>query len=200
MTVQVGVIDIGNGGNLSNIQKAIDLSGGRSTIIESPDQLRSVDKLVIPGVGSFPEAIHSLHQRNLFEAIKDASSDKLVLGICLGMQLFAHLGFEFKKTKGFNFIYSEVKKMECSAPVPHMGFNSIKMVADSRLLKGLDGASFYFMHSFEMVAYTQVVALTRYSEHEFVSAVERGNIFGVQFHPEKSRDQGLQVFQNFLRL
>lgn len=116
------------------------------------------------------------------------------------MQILSKVGFEYGKTKGLNQIDAEVKEMVVDAKVPHMGFNKINLVRDCKLLAGVESEEFYFMHSYEMVNYTNIVSLTNYADHEFVSAIQKDNLYGVQFHPEKSREAGIKLFKNFIEL
>jgi len=116
------------------------------------------------------------------------------------MQILADLGFEFGKTKGLALIDAEVKQILCDGKIPHMGFNKISVKAPNILLEGLEDKEFYFMHSYELVNYTDIIALTKYNDHSFVSAVHRGNLYGVQFHPEKSREAGIKLLSNFIKL
>ena len=200
MSKRVGLINYGVAGNIRSIQKALVKAGADVLIIESPEQLNIVDKLVIPGVGSFPDAMKELKQDNLVNPLNLAMEDKPTLGICLGMQVLAQVGFEYGKTEGLGVFDAEVKLMICEGAVPHMGFNKIYAQTEHPLLKGLDGLDFYFMHSYEVVNYQNILALTRYAGHEFVSAIAKENIYGVQFHPEKSRDAGIELFKNFVNL
>ena len=200
MNQRIGLIKYGMAGNLRSIQKALDKASANTVIIESPGQLDAVDKLVIPGVGSYPDAMKELEQSRLLEPLKQAATSKPTLGICLGMQILTRVGFEFGVTKGLELIDAEVKPILCDAAIPHMGFNAIRIQNENDLLAGLDGEEFYFMHSYEVVNYRNILALTSYSDHEFVSAVGRGHVYGVQFHPEKSRDVGIELFKNFINI
>jgi len=128
------------------------------------------------------------------------STTKPILGICLGMQILSTLGFEYGKTKGLNFIEAEVKPILVDAKVPHVGFNTIELINSNEVLKGLENEEFYFMHSYEVVNYTNISSLTEYSGHKFVSSIQKNNVYGVQFHPEKSRDAGIKLFSNFINL
>lgn len=144
--------------------------------------------------------MNELEQRELIESLKKLFKKKPTLGICLGMQILSTLGFEYGKTKGLNLIKAEVKPMLVNAKVPHVGFNNIEVVKSNQLLKGLENEEFYFMHSFEVVNYTEIVSLTDYAGHKFVSSIQKDNIYGVQFHPEKSREAGINLFKNFIEL
>ena len=196
----VGIINYGVAGNIRSINKALTKAGAETIIIETAAQLTSVDKLVLPGVGSFPDAIEELKNSGLLIPLSTAMADIPTLGICLGMQILSKVGFEFEMTNGLGFFDAEVKKIKCMGAIPHMGFNKISVQRDNPLLRGLDDQSFYFMHSYEVVNYKNILSLSNYCGHEFVSAIGSNNIFGVQFHPEKSRDAGIELFRNFLAI
>lgn len=196
----IGLINYGIAGNIHSIKKAIEKAGGMVKIINTKEELEGVSKLIIPGVGSFKDAMKELENDGLLEPLKIAIKTKPTLGICLGMQILSRVGFEYGKTSGLNTIQAEVKPMLVDAKVPHMGFNSIKIVQPNKLLSGLENEEFYFMHSYEVVNYTEIVALTNYAGHEFVSAIQKDQLYGVQFHPEKSRDPGIKLFKNFIAL
>jgi glutamine amidotransferase len=200
MSSIIGLINYGIAGNIHSIQKAISKAGGVVKIVNTAEELNSVDKIVIPGVGSFKDAMAELEKDKLLKSLKDAIQTKPTLGICLGMQILSTLGFEYGKTQGLDMIKAEVKPMLVDAKVPHMGFNKIDVVSANKLLEGLENEEFYFMHSFEVVNYTNIVSLTDYAGHKFVSSVQYKNIFGVQFHPEKSREAGIKLFKNFIEL
>ena len=201
MSLIIGIIEYGIAGNTYSIQKALEAIHADFIIIRNAEDLNRADRYVLPGVGSFPDAMLELETRYGIENIKSAFEKKLVLGICLGMQILSKLGYEFGKTNGLSLINAEVKEIECSGKVPHMGFNTIDIITENSLFKGIKESDvFYFMHSFEVVSYTEMIALTTYENHQFVSAVNKENFYGVQFHPEKSRDAGLQVFKNFIEL
>jgi imidazole glycerol phosphate synthase glutamine amidotransferase subunit len=129
-----------------------------------------------------------------------SENKKPILGICLGMQILSTIGFEYGKTKGLGFIQAEVKPILVDEKVPHVGFNTIDIVNQNALLNGLENEEFYFMHSFEVVNYTNISSLTEYGSHKFVSSVQKDNVYGVQFHPEKSRTAGIELFKNFINL
>ncbi|MGD9625708.1 MAG: imidazole glycerol phosphate synthase subunit HisH [Arcobacter sp.] len=196
----IGIVNYGIAGNIHSIKKAIEKAGGKVLIIDKKEDLKEVDKIVIPGVGSFKDAIKELKKDDLLETLIDEIEKKPTLGICLGMQILSTLGFEYGKTKGLSKIDAEVKPILVDAKVPHMGFNKINVIKTNKLLSGLENEEFYFMHSYEVVNYTNIVSLTDYVGHNFVSSIQRDNIYGVQFHPEKSREAGIKLFKNFIEL
>lgn len=196
----IGLINYGIAGNIHSIKKAIEKAGGTVKIVNNEDELSGVDKIVIPGVGSFKDAMSELEKDNLLEPLKQAIQSKPTLGICLGMQILSTLGFEYGKTQGLGVIQAEVKPMLVDAKVPHMGFSRIELIKPNKLFNGLENEEFYFMHSYEMVNYTDIATLTSYAGHKFVSSVQKDNLYGVQFHPEKSRVAGIKLFKNFIDL
>lgn len=196
----IGLINYGIAGNIHSIKKAIEKAGGIVKIVNTKEELDSADKIVIPGVGSFKDAMNELQKDNLLRPLKEAIKTKTTLGICLGMQILSTLGFEYGKAEGLGAIDAEVKPMLVDAKVPHMGFNSIDVVKSNKLLTGLECEEFYFMHSYEVVNYTNIASLTDYAGHKFVSSIHANNLYGVQFHPEKSREAGIKLFQNFIAL
>lgn len=196
----IGLINYGIAGNTHSIKKAIEKAGGIVKIINTASELEHVDKIVIPGVGSFKDAMAELEKDSLLEPLKKAIRTKPTLGICLGMQILSTLGFEYGRTEGLNAIKAEVKPMLVNAKVPHMGFNTIDVVNSNPLLSGLENEEFYFMHSYEVVNYTDIASLSDYAGHKFVSSIKKENLYGVQFHPEKSREAGITLFKNFLAL
>lgn len=196
----IGLINYGIAGNIHSIKKAIEKAGGTVKIVNNEDELSGVDKIVIPGVGSFKDAMSELEKDELLEPLKQAIQSKPTLGICLGMQILSTLGFEYGKTQGLGVIQAEVKPMLVDAKVPHMGFSRIELIKPNKLFNGLENEEFYFMHSYEMVNYTDIATLTSYAGHKFVSSVQKDNLYGVQFHPEKSREAGIKLFKNFIDL
>ena len=198
MSDVIGIVNYGIAGNIHSVKKAIEQAGGKVLVINKSSDFNLVDKLVIPGVGSFKDAMQELESDNFIESIQEF--DKPILGICLGMQIMADLGFEFGKAKGLGLIEAEVKPILCDGKIPHMGFNRINIKTPNILLDGVENEEFYFMHSYEMVNYTNIAALTKYNNHSFVSAIHKGNLYGVQFHPEKSREAGIKLLSNFIKL
>lgn len=200
MNQLIGIVNYGMAGNIHSIKKAIEKAGGQVKIINNPNDFYDIAKIVIPGVGSFHDAMNELEKDDLLIPLKAAAQKKPTLGICLGMQILSTLGFEYGKTDGLNLIQAEVKPILVDAKVPHMGFNGLKIIKPNPLLKGIEDKEFYFMHSYEVVNYTDIATLTDYAGHQLISSIQKDNIYGVQFHPEKSRDAGITLFKNFLAL
>lgn len=169
----VGVVNYGIAGNIHSIKKCIEKAGGKVKIINHKDEFRTVSKIVIPGVGSFKDAMNELKKDDLLETLKEVIKEKPTLGICIGMQILSTIGFEFGKSNGLNEINAEVIPMIVDAKVPHMGFNSIEIINNNKLFDGLRNEEFYFMHSFEVSNYTNVSTLTDYAGHKFVSSVQK---------------------------
>ena len=198
MSATIGIIDTGRSGNTFSIKRSISLAGGKWVEVKDVQALERVDKIVLPGVGAFKDAMQELTAHGLVGPLQEHMKHKPTLGICLGMQIMARIGFEHGKTEGLNVFDAEVQPLRCEGKVPHMGFNKINIVRENKILKGVEEEPFYFMHSYELVNYTDIASLTSYKNHQFVSAIAKGDIFGVQFHPEKSRDAGVQIFKNFI--
>ena len=198
MSNVIGIVNYGIAGNIHSIDKALKKAGANTLIINKAEDFTKVDKLVLPGVGSFKDAMKELKNDGFIEPLN--KNTKPILGICLGMQILSTIGFEYGQTKGLNFIDAEVRPMLVDAKVPHVGFSTIEAVNTNKIIKGLENEEFYFMHSYEVINYTNIVSLTEYAGHKFVSSIQKNNIYGVQFHPEKSRDAGIQLLKNFISL
>ena len=194
----VGIVNYGIAGNIHSIKKALEAAGANTIIINSSEEFNKADKIVLPGVGSFKDAMGELENDGFIEILKNTS--KPILGICLGMQILATLGYEYGKNEGLNLINAEVKPILVDEKVPHVGFNHIKVVNKNKVLEDLENEEFYFMHSYEVVNYTDISSLSDYAGHQFVSAIQKNNIYGVQFHPEKSCEAGIKLFKNFIEL
>jgi len=193
-----------NMGNPASIKNMIKRIGYESTITSDKNQIINTHKLILPGVGSFDAAINNLTQLDLLEVlkIKVLEENTPVLGICLGMQLMTNKSDEGKQP-GLGFINAEVKKFvfeDESLKVPHMGWNFTDIKMHSKLFESMPERSrFYFVHSFYVKCNLEADILTTSNYgNTFVSAFEKGNIIGVQFHPEKSHKFGMQLLKNFI--
>ena len=198
----IGILDYGVG-NLHSVNNVLKFLKVDSKIITEKNEIENLDSLIIPGVGSFKSAMENLEKKDFINPIKSfASSNKPILGICLGMQLLASTGFEPEETKGLGLIPGEVKLMKTNNRLPHIGWNSIGIQNDNSLLKGVKKKSdFYFVHSYHFdVKNPDFIALKTDYDFEFVSGVKKDNIYGFQFHPEKSQKQGLKILKNFTDL
>jgi glutamine amidotransferase len=188
--------------NLGSIARALERAGGKVAVASNAADAAKAERLLIPGVGSFPAGMKALDQRGLSDAIRRfAASGKPLLGICLGMQLLFDIGEEFEETPGLGLIPGRVREIRAEVK-PHMGWNRIEPRAQDPLLAGLpDEAFFYFVHSFvcEPSERAHVLAETEYEE-SFCSVVRHGNVRGIQAHPEKSQQCGATLIENFLKL
>ena len=192
------IVDYGVG-NLKSVANALSYVGVDHRITGDPGELERANAILLPGVGAFPDAIKKLRQTGLDQDIIRMGRKKPVLGICLGMQLLFERGEEVENCTGLWVISGGVKRMETSCKLPHIGWNALSFPQPSPLFRGLDeGAWVYFVHSFSGRADDprQVIATTDYGM-EVVAAVQNGNFFGTQFHPEKSGDVGLEILKNF---
>ena len=202
----VGVLDYGSG-NFGSVWNALEYLEVNKVRIDTPEQLPEVSHIVLPGVGTFPAAMRRLESLNLVQPLHEEviTKKKLFLGICVGMQILAGKGSEFEECDGLSYINGRVDKIEIETadlPLPHMGWNEIELNTESPLFRDLDAdPSFYFVHSFSFRAsnLSDVIATCQYG-NKVVAAVQRDNIFGVQFHPEKSQRNGLKLLKNFSEL
>ncbi len=195
------IVDYGVG-NLMSVSNALKFLGCDSHITSSPEELAGADAIILPGVGAFPDAAEKLRAPGLDKILIEQSRQKPILGICLGMQLLFQRGEEVRPCQGLGFVWGTVKRIETDKKLPHIGWNSLRFFNDSPLFRGLDEGSYvYFVHSFCGVAEdpAQVIARTDYGV-PVVAAVQAGNVYGTQFHPEKSGEVGLQILRNFTEL
>ncbi|MBN2815854.1 MAG: imidazole glycerol phosphate synthase subunit HisH [Campylobacterales bacterium] len=202
----IGIVDY-NMGNLASVQNAF-LKLGTQTVVESnPEKFADYDKLILPGVGAFGDAMEHLRERKMIDSIKAfAASGKPVLGICLGMQLLFESSEEFGEHEGLGLIEGHVQAFDESEfaeklKVPHMGWNRM-FTKEHPLFIGLDKEHYlYFVHSFHVVCKNKedVIGETDYG-YMFTSAVAHNNVMGIQPHPEKSHENGLKILENFINL
>lgn len=194
----IGIIDYG-AGNLFSVKNALDYLELKNIITSSPEEIREVDQLILPGVGAFPDAMRMLCNSGLTEIIISEADKKPLLGICLGMQILFDHGYEFEETKGLGLIPGEVKRIEApDLKIPHMGWSDVKIENECELSKGISkGDRFYYVHSYQAVTDKQHVSI--YSEYgDYIPGlVFKDKVYGTQFHPEKSGEIGLKLLRNF---
>lgn len=197
----IAIIDYG-AGNLQSVKKALDFIGAESVITDDPETINACDKILLPGVGSFGDAMASMQEKNLVETVKqNALSGKAFLGICLGLQLLFEESEETPGVKGLGIFKGKIRKFpaDMGLKIPHIGWNSLEIKQNDTIFKDIPENSYvYFVHSYYLEAEESdtVAAVTNYGI-DFHSAVGRNNIFATQFHPEKSGDVGLQILRNF---
>ncbi|MGB1227711.1 MAG: imidazole glycerol phosphate synthase subunit HisH [Poseidonibacter sp.] len=200
----IGIIDY-NMGNLASVYNACHLLDAKATIIKDPNDLKNFDRIILPGVGAYKDAMQHLNETGMFSAIHEFSkSGKPMIGICLGMQLLFESSQEFGHTNGLGLIDGQVikfdkTKMHEDFKIPHMGWNTIQN-KEHALFEGLENPYLYFVHSYHAVTKEEnIIGKTTYG-YDFVSAVNKDNIYGFQPHPEKSHDNGLKILQNFMKI
>ena len=198
----VGILDYGLG-NIRSVEKALLKISHNPKIIKSPEELFSCEAMIIPGVGTYKEAMSLLDKKHFTEAIiRFAKEGKILVGICLGMQILSDRGFESGLINGLGLISGEVVKIEQvnNRKVPHLGWNDVLFTRNHACLEELNNKDFYFIHSFhfKVDAKCNVLATTNYDGEILVSAVNKDNIYGFQFHPEKSQKAGLSLLNKVL--
>lgn len=200
----IAIIDYG-AGNLHSVKNTLDFLGAKSIITSNTKQILNADKVILPGVGAFGDAMMSLEARGLIDVIyKMVESKKPFLGICLGLQLMFSESEETPGVKGLGIFKGKIVKIpeKPNLKIPHMGWNDIKLTKQSRVLKDLGEEPFvYFVHSYYLQAEDEnvVSAFTEYGSRLDI-AVEHENVFATQFHPEKSGKTGLKILENFINL
>ena len=210
--MSIAIIDYGSG-NLRSAAKALEVANknlntnSKIVITSDPEVIRKSNKIILPGQGSFRDCFLGIKK---IDGLVDILNDfvlvqkKPIFGICIGMQLFAKIGYESKETKGFGWIDGIVKKINNinkTLKLPHMGWNQIEFKKDFSLFSGIENQShMYFVHSYELLTKQKdcIVATTKYG-NSIIAAVAKDNIFGTQFHPEKSQKNGLKLLENFLK-
>ena len=198
---KIGILKLPNRGNLNSIKDALEYCDANAGFIETNDDFNKFDKIVLPGVGAFNKTIENIIDKDMKNELVVNVKNKITLGICLGMQLFAKSSDEIQLTEGLNILNCNVKKIKTKYPLPIMGYNNIKITSDNKLLKNIDESDqFYFMHSNAISSTENQIASVKYHDTEYTAAVNKDNVFGVQFHIEKSKKSGIKVINNFLNL
>jgi len=201
----IAIVDY-NMGNLRSVQNAFEKIGKKAEVEKDPQKLKDYDRLVLPGVGAFGDAMLHLKKSGLDVALKEyANSGKPFLGVCLGMQLLFNSSQEFGSHEGLQLIDGEVKlfdksKFSTHLKIPHMGWNEIE-TKSSPLFKGLDEKFYlYFVHSYHVKTDERFITGKTHYGYDFASAVQKENVFGFQPHPEKSHENGLKILKNFTEI
>ncbi len=197
----IAIIDYG-AGNLFSVKNALDFLKIPNIITSNKEEIQNASGIILPGVGAFPKAMQMLNGTGLTEFLKEQSTKKPLLGICLGMQMLFETSYEFEKVAGLGLIPGEIKPIpDCGLKVPHMGWNNLEITQNSVLLQGVkENDHVYFVHSY--MAYTDakyISGVATYGE-KITGVVQNGNVFGTQFHPEKSGEVGLKMLENFWNL
>ena len=210
--MSIAIIDYGSG-NLRSAAKALEVANknintsSKIVVTSDPEVIKKSNKIILPGQGSFRDCYLGIKKINgLVDILNDfvLVKKKPIFGICVGMQLFAKIGYETEETKGFGWIDGVVKKINNinkTLKLPHMGWNQIEFKKDFLLFSGIENKShMYFVHSYEFLTKQKdcIVATTNYG-NSIIVAVAKDNIFGTQFHPEKSQKNGLKLLENFLK-
>ena len=199
------IIDYGVG-NLFSLASSIKKIGEEAVVSSDKDIILQADRIILPGVGAFGDAIAKLNESGLSDIImEEVSKGKPLLGICLGMQLLFEKSFEYGENKGLGLIKGEIRALSEVVPgnlkIPHMGWNGLRFKKDSPVFNGLaEGDEVYFVHSFAGFYCEESLTATAEYSVEVTAAVNNKNIYGVQFHPEKSGEKGLKILKNFCRL
>jgi len=204
MPKNIVIIDY-NMGNLASVANAIEYIGYKAIISNKIEDIKLADYIILPGVGAFPDGMKNLIDLNLIEVLREQVLErkKPFLGICLGMQLLADEGYESGLTKGLGYIKGKVKKFDLkdkNLRIPHVGWNEVYFKKNCILFKDLNKSEvFYFVHSYHFTPEEDVVAGTFDYGGEFTAIIQKDNIFGTQFHPEKSQKAGLKILENFIK-
>ena len=200
----IAIIDY-DAGNIRSVEKALIALGEQPVVTRDKNTILAADKLILPGVGAFGDAMDRLHQYGLVDVIRSVvKKGTPLLGICLGLQLLFERSDESDGVEGLGLLKGQILKIPDSPglKIPHMGWNSLEIKPETRLFAGIPNGSYvYFVHSYYLKAENPeiVAATTEYSTH-IHAAVEQGNVFACQFHPEKSSEVGLQILKNFISL
>ncbi len=201
----IAIIDY-DAGNLKSVQKAVEFLGEKTVVSRTSDEILAADKVILPGVGSFGDAMQKLKNYHLVDTIYKVVEKKLpFLGICLGLQLLFDRSDESEGVEGLGILKGEILRIpeEPELKIPHIGWNSLELMNSGRLFAQLPQNEYvYFVHSYYLkAADTSIVkAVTQYGNTTIHASVEKDNVFACQFHPEKSGDVGLKILKNFLNI
>ena len=197
----IAIVDYG-AGNLMSVHNTLDYLGYENKIAASADVIENAAGVILPGVGAFPDAMAALTDSGLTEAVLKAAKEKPFLGICLGMQMLFEESDEVRPCKGLGLLPGRIERIETSLKLPQIGWNALDILRPNAMTEGLENGSYvYFVHSFMVKPSDEndLAAVTDYGTR-VPAMVARGNLFGCQFHPEKSGEVGLQMLRNFAKL
>ncbi|MBI6874679.1 imidazole glycerol phosphate synthase subunit HisH [Clostridium aciditolerans] len=196
---KIAIVDYGMG-NLRSVEKAFEFIGAKAKITDNGEEIINSSGILLPGVGAFPDAMENIKKLGLDKVLKEAVKNGTpLMGICLGMQLLFEESDEVRITEGLGFLKGKIKKFEVDLKIPHMGWNDLIIDKPCEILKDVEEGSYvYFVHSF----YAQIEEEGVLNAHSFYgidtpAVVSKGNVFGLQFHPEKSGEPGMQMLKNF---
>jgi glutamine amidotransferase len=195
----ISIIDYG-GGNTGSVKNALDFLRIESIVTSDPSQINSSDKIILPGQGRFGDVMNKLRQKGLDKVlVSEITNRKPYLGICIGLQILFEYGKEDPGIKGLSLLKGTVPKFRIELKVPQIGWNNVKALKKSKLFAGIKNNSFfYFVHSYYADTADEKIVLSKTGYGiEFISGIEKDNLFAVQFHPEKSGIDGLQLLKNF---
>lgn len=197
----IAIVDYGMG-NLRSVTNAFARLGGSIVVTRDKGRIAEASAIVVPGVGAFGKCMENLRGFDLLDVLREQiSKGKPYLGICLGLQMLFESSEEAPGVEGLSLVKGSVRRFKNDLKVPHMGWNQVEQIKNSRVFKGIDqGEYFYFVHSFYPEPGEDVIASKTDYGSPFASAIERDNIFACQFHPEKSQKVGLRLLQNFINL
>lgn len=194
----IGIVDYG-AGNLMSVSKALDFLGLENKIVTSPDLMENASGIILPGVGAFPDAMQALAESGLTQSLIHAAKTRPFLGICLGAQMLFEESDEMHLTRGLGLLPGRVQRIDTDLKLPQIGWNSLDYHKNDPLLAGVpEGAYVYFVHTFKMCPADRddLIATCDYND-EVTALVGRGQIYGSQFHPEKSGEVGMTILRNF---
>jgi len=197
----IAIIDYGMG-NLRSVQKAFEFLGFEAVITDSPEVIEKADKVVLPGVGAFCDAIKTIREKGIDKVIyKVVEDNKPLLGICLGMQMMFDKSYENGEYEGLGLMVGEIVRLPETEIIPQIGWNNLDIKMRSPLFEGLDEKAFvYFVHSYYLETNSDVVSATCFYGKDIAVAAQKNNVYALQFHPEKSGNTGLKILENFGRL
>ncbi|KGL37463.1 imidazole glycerol phosphate synthase [Listeriaceae bacterium FSL A5-0209] len=193
----MAIIDY-DAGNTKSVSKALDFIGIENTITAAKKTILEADGIILPGVGAFPQAMAALEERDLIAVLQEVvAHGKPLLGVCLGMQLLLDSSEEFGYTQGLGLIPGHAKSLPDTAKIPHMGWNRLEVKQDSPLTRDQDGNFVYYVHSYYAVCEEKYVLASSDYSMEVPGIIANENVYGAQFHPEKSGQAGLEILQGF---